>query len=47
MSEEQRQEEETEVEAHAERLQYDDPLAENDAEDDVEAHVLRGNIRMD
>lgn len=43
MSEEQRRNEETEVEGHA-QLAADE---QTDEENDVEAHVRRANIRMD
>lgn len=43
MSEEQRKNEETEVEGHA-QLAADE---QNDEENDVEAHVRHANIRMD
>jgi hypothetical protein len=53
MSDEQRKDEETEVEAHSPRHASPrhaaniEPPAEVDYENDVEAHVRRANVRMD
>jgi hypothetical protein len=48
MSDEQRKDEDTEVEAHMPRhAAHAEPAAEGEDEDDVEAHVRRANVRMD
>ena len=53
MSDEQRKDEETEVEAHSPRHASPrhaaniEPPAEGEDENDVEAHVRRANVRMD
>jgi hypothetical protein len=48
MSNEQRKDEEAEVEAHRRSTgASDEPAAEGDDEDEVEAHIRRANIRMD
>jgi hypothetical protein len=41
MSDEQRKDEETEVEGHLRRAANDEPSAEGESEDEVEAHLLR------
>ena len=47
MSDEQRRDEETEIEAHTSRFSATDEPAE-DADDEIEAHVHKvSNIRMD
>jgi hypothetical protein len=47
MSDEQRKDEETEVEGHARHAENDEAAAEDEDENDVEAHVRRANVRMD
>jgi hypothetical protein len=46
MSDEQRKDEEIEVEGHAKHAENDEP-AQDETEDEVEAHVRRANVRMD
>jgi len=47
MSDEQREDEETEVEAHSPRQSANiEPAAEGE-DDEVEAHVRKSNVRMD
>ena len=46
MSDEQRKDEDIEVEGHAKHAENDEP-AQDETEDDVEAHVRRANVRMD
>jgi len=45
MSDEQRKEEETEVEAHRRHLANEEPKDEDEAEDEVEAHVRKATPR--
>jgi hypothetical protein len=47
MSDEIRNDEEPEVEAHRRHLENTEPTDEADSDDDVEAHVRRANARMD
>ena len=47
MSDEQRKEEETEVEAHSRHAVNIEPAAEEEDENEVEAHVRKANVRMD
>jgi len=45
MSDEQRKEEETEVEAHRRHLANEEPKDEAETEDEVEAHVRKASPR--
>jgi hypothetical protein len=45
MSEEQRKDEEAEVEGHTRHPMTDEPREEGETDDDVEAHVRKGNVR--
>jgi hypothetical protein len=50
MSDEQRSHEDTEVEAHSRRAVNDEPAeaeTDDEADDEVEAHVRKANVRMD
>jgi hypothetical protein len=48
MSDEQRKDEDTEVEAHMPRHPAtEEPPAEGDEDDEVEAHIRKANVRMD
>jgi hypothetical protein len=47
MSDEQRKDEETEVEGHFRAFANDEPAAEGEEDDEVEAHVRKANVRMD
>jgi hypothetical protein len=50
MSDEQRNHEDTEVEAHSRRAVNDEPAeaeTDDEADDEVEAHVRKANVRMD
>jgi hypothetical protein len=45
MSDEQRKDEEAEVEAHSRHAVNDEPAAEEETEDEVEAHVRKSQPR--
>ena len=47
MSDELRKDEEAEVDAHRRHLENEEPAAEGDDENEVEAHVRRANVRLD
>ena len=47
MSDEQRKGEEPEVEAHSRHAVNIEPVAEEEDENEVEAHVRKANVRMD
>jgi hypothetical protein len=47
MSDEIRKDEENDVEAHRRYAANDEPAAEGEADDEVEAHVRHANVRMD
>jgi hypothetical protein len=48
MSDEQRKDEDPEVEAHMPRKgAHDEPRAEGEEDDEVEAHVRHANLRLD
>jgi len=47
MSDEQRKGEEPEVEAHSRHAVNIEPAAEEEDENEVEAHVRKANVRMD
>jgi len=45
MSDEPRKDEDSEVEAHSKRLANDEPKAEGETEDEVEAHIKKPSKR--